>query len=200
MSAVGIPAAWGLTLGVGLGILGGCVTWLTCWAGYALPAGLTVGALGFVVGFLTFTEQMFKVSPDGGQNEPEPGPAALLPSMDPILLDGRPSSEVTPEAQAARELPTRWESFVKECAIDTERRRLEKIGYSRGLIKRWRALLLRAEKARWKTTNHRGGWELTATVETILGDEPLQNDAVEIAAMVDRLEAAGWVDGGQEDD
>ena len=153
-----IPTLQAITFGVGVGLVFGAACWLLWYPSAIVPVSLLAGSATFVAAFSRLLELR-------QESAPEPEPTARV-----TLVNARTPSETTAQAQAARQVPERLQRFILDCEGGTERDRLMRLGYTKREIATFRALLMRAECARWKTPDPRGGWELTAPAAAILNN------------------------------
>lgn len=149
---------------VGLGVLltlgGLCVglalaIWQRDWA--PIPTGLAVGlgAGGLAMLALSVRDVLDGLELATGRDLDGNG------AIGPVLLRARNAPD--PEAELRRA----FSDFMRGCASDTSARRWEgPIGRAR--YQTFRDRLVAAGYARWKGTDERGGWELTASVDDIL--------------------------------
>ncbi len=85
--------------------------------------------------------------------------------------DGRIGDDETPVLLRTNAAPAQdgaaFAAFVESCQHDSSLRRWEPV-IGRSQYVAWRDLLISANWARWRSSDQRSGWELTAPVETIL--------------------------------
>lgn len=159
---VAVPALQALLVALGVAGAFGAACWLLWYPTAIVPVALLTGSATFVGCLLRLLElERLERAPAG---EPTPPAPAVT------LVNARAPGEVTPRAQAAARIPERLQRFIMDCEGGTDRERLMRLGYSRAEIARYRSLLLRAECARWRTADPRGGWELTAPAAVILAE------------------------------
>jgi hypothetical protein len=93
-----------------------------------------------------------------------PEPKEVHREWSPVLLNPLRQS-------AADRLWGKFQAFVHAAAVNTSQRRLERLGFTRSEINRWRDVLIRAGWAEWvQPGNPRAGWRLTALPEEILAN------------------------------
>lgn len=138
----------GLALGMAAAI------WQRNWA--AIPTGAAIGlaAGGLSVLALAFRDVLAALELHTGRDIDGDGRIGDTP----VLLRANAAPEPAHDDFAA---------FVAACASDTSARRWEpELGRAR--YQQWRDLLIDGGWARWRSTDQRAGWELTATPEAII--------------------------------
>ena len=99
----------------------------------------------------------------------------------PVLLN-------PPRQSAADKLWGKFQAFVHAAAVNPSQRRLEKLGFTRSQINRWRDVLIRAGWAEWiQPGNPRAGWRLIALPEEILASLDTE-DVISSPAEAEQLE------------